>query len=123
MPTNVNNADNEQENEPVNEEADHTSQEDEENNIEKDYIKLDTYENKYYPCDSDSKALFALTDEPMETLQTHKEGAHVQGQGSGIQEDLDPPNSESTRQRVPDNVDGGEWAQSMDIMGFQKHYL
>ncbi|KAG6857976.1 hypothetical protein C0995_003619, partial [Termitomyces sp. Mi166 len=35
----------------------------EQNDVEKDYIELETYENKYYTYDSYSKALFALTEE------------------------------------------------------------
>ncbi|KAG6858993.1 hypothetical protein C0995_012366, partial [Termitomyces sp. Mi166 len=52
----------------VEEEADHVFHNGEENNIEEDYFKFKTYENKYYTHDSDSKALFALGDEPVETM-------------------------------------------------------
>ncbi|KAG6860428.1 hypothetical protein C0995_011238 [Termitomyces sp. Mi166 len=68
MPTNVDKANNEQENVPAKEEADNAFEDSEENDIEKEYVDLEMYENKYYTCDSDSKALFALTDELRDTV-------------------------------------------------------
>ncbi|KAG6871892.1 hypothetical protein C0995_015293, partial [Termitomyces sp. Mi166 len=68
MLTNIDNADNDQENNSVEEENDHASQKDEEVEVDEEYIKLEMYENKYYTCDSDSEVFFSLADEPAETV-------------------------------------------------------
>ncbi|KAG6886974.1 hypothetical protein C0995_002656 [Termitomyces sp. Mi166 len=60
--TDVNNANDKQQNEPVDEEADHTFQKGDENDLDKEYIKLEMYEN------DESEALFALADELVNTI-------------------------------------------------------
>ncbi|KAG6887173.1 hypothetical protein C0995_000712 [Termitomyces sp. Mi166 len=64
----INNANDKQENEPGEEEAEQASQDSEEDKANKEYVELNAYENKYYTCDSNSKALFVLANEPVEKI-------------------------------------------------------
>ncbi|KAG6859879.1 hypothetical protein C0995_002547 [Termitomyces sp. Mi166 len=81
-PSQINEADNKQDNDPVEEEADAASNVGNIiDDVEDEYVKLEAYENDYYTCYSDSKGLFALSEcpvkdvfviEPVQEIQMHK---------------------------------------------------
>ncbi|KAG6901377.1 hypothetical protein C0995_012795 [Termitomyces sp. Mi166 len=81
-PSEVNKADNEQDDDPIKEEADAASNVgDIINDMEDEYVELEAYENGYYTCNSNSKGLFALSKchakdvfviKPVQEVQMHK---------------------------------------------------
>ncbi|KAG6862103.1 hypothetical protein C0995_005913 [Termitomyces sp. Mi166 len=113
--TNVNNTDKEQENEPVDEEDDHASQEGNEDKVN----------------ENNSKALFALTNELVEmvfmvnSVVNDKEGSREPTKNICMykvkvlasKETLTCLVLKAPDEEWSDNVGGGDWPQSVDVIG------